>query len=570
MHNASLLKGYENTRLVHYNDMREFEGRMVDYKNLPEYDSPGVLKYNGRDNNGNLVQIYTEHGSHVGVIAATRMGKSTSITIPYIRSFARQKRKKSMVISDPKGEVYRKTANALRSEGYTVLLLNLRDALHSEYWNPLTIIRRKYLDAFKVYDEVKIVKEGRKTYYKLRGQVYKNQAALDDIIERIIAIALDDVSNDIENLCAMAIAVESQKDPYWENSARLVLQAFIWAMLEDSRNETKNSSKKKDWPLVTEETFTFSTIFTILASFRSHRSNLEDGGYFTDRTPSSRAYVLAKDNFLDQATSTRQNILCVFNTKMAPFRESTVRLITSGNSFDFASLIEKPTAVFIDYKDEVQAHYHVISLFVQDCYRYLIDFATEQPSGALEVPFYFMLDEFGNFPKIENFKTVISAAAGRKVFFVLIMQSFAQLNEVYGHDTAEIIRDNLNVQIMLGTNNPSTLEEFSKCCGEYTRLSPLSALNGSGVDIDQYQTETIRRIPKSMLAHFEPGECVITEANSGYVMWSKLERYYLCPEFTDIELDDEKRYQSPINPFDEKYTYVITKSDNDDDDYDLF
>lgn len=570
MHNASLLKGYENTRLVHYNDMREFEHRMVDYKNLPEYDSPGVLKYDGRDNNGNLVQLYTEHGSHVGVIAATRMGKSTSITIPYIRSFARQKRKKSMVISDPKGEVYRKTANALRAEGYTVLLLNLRDALHSEYWNPLTIIRRKYLDAFKVYDEVKIVKEGRKTVYKLRGQIYKNQTALDDTIERIIAIALDDVSNDIENLCRMAICVESQKDPYWENSARLVLQAFIWAMLEDSRKETKNPSKRKDWPLITEETFTFSTIFTILASFRSHRTNLEDGGYFTDRKPSSRAYVLAKDNFLDQATSTRQNILCVFNTKMSPFRESTVRLITSANSFDFSSLIEKPTAVFIDYKDEVQAHYHVISLFVQDCYRYLIDYATEQPSGALDIPFYFMLDEFGNFPKIENFKTVISAAAGRKVFFVLIMQSFAQLNEVYGHDTAEIIRDNLNVQIMLGTNNPSTLEEFSKCCGEYTRLSPLSALNGSGVDIDQYQTETIRRIPKSMLAHFEPGECVITEANSGYVMWSKLERYYLCPEFTDVEMDDEKKYQSPLNPFDEKYTYVISKNDDDDDDDDLF
>ena len=73
-----------------------------------------------------------------------------------------------------------------------------------------------------------------------------------------------------------------------------------------------------------------------------------------------------------------------------------------------------------------------------------------------------------------------------------------------------------------------------------------------------------------MLAHFEAGECVITEANSGYVMWSKLERYYLCPEFTDVELDDEKKYQSPLNPFDEKYTYVISKSDDDDDDDDLF
>ena len=55
MHNASLLKGYENTRLVHYNDLSELSDRIVDYRNLPEFDSPGVLKYNGRDKNGNLL-----------------------------------------------------------------------------------------------------------------------------------------------------------------------------------------------------------------------------------------------------------------------------------------------------------------------------------------------------------------------------------------------------------------------------------------------------------------------------------------------------------------------------------
>ncbi len=569
MHNTAVLNGYENTRLIHYNDLEEIAERVIRYEDLPEYDLPGVIKYNRLDSEGKLTQIYTAYGNHVGVLASTRAGKTTSVVIPYIMSFANQRRKKSMVVSDPKGEIYRRTSKYLRDKGYDVRLINLRDASHSEYWNPLTPIRRKYLAAFDVYDEVVPVKQGVKTHYKFRGQVYKNKQALDETLNRVIAIALDDVSNDVENLSHMAISVESQKDPYWENSARLVIQAFIWAMLEDSRKETLNQSKRKSWPLITEETFSFSTIFTIMASFRNNRS-FDDGGYFSNRKATSRAYVLAKDNFLDQASTTRQNILCVFNTKMAPFRESTVRLITSCNSFNFTDFVDKPTVIFIDYKDEVQAHYHVISLFVQDCYRQLIEMATERSTGALEIPFYFMLDEFGNFPKIENFKTVISAAAGRQVFFVLIMQSFAQLNEVYGNDTAEIIRDNLNVQIMLGSNNPGTLEEFSRGCGEYTRVSPLSALNGSSSDIEQYQTETIRRIPKSMLAHFEPGECVITEANSGYVMWSKLDRYYICPEFTSVELDDEKKYQCNLNPFDEKYTYSIIVEDDDDDDDDLF
>lgn len=568
MHNDSLLEGYENTRLIHYDDLHEIEDRIVYYDELQDHDLPGVLKYNSYDENGRLRQIYTAQGNHVGVIAATRMGKSTSVVIPYIRSFAKQKTKKSMMVSDPKGELYRRCAPSLRAEGYDVKLLNLRDALHSEYWNPLTPIRRKYLSAYDVEKEVEIVKEGKKAYYKFRGQVFKSKQALDMAIDRMIAIIHDEVGTDVEDLSKMAISQE-YKDPYWEEAARLTFQAAVFALLEDSVEETRLKSKRKEWPLVTEDTFNFSTIFSIFSTFRNGRSTMDDGGYFSGRKSTSRAYKLAKDNFLDQATSTRQNILCIFQTKLHAYRESTVRLITSCNSFEMKSLIEKPTIIFIDYKDEVQAHYQVISLFVQDCYRQLIEIATNKPNGALDIPFYFILDEFGNFPKIENFKTSISAAAGRQVFFILIIQSFAQLNEVYGQETAKIIRDNLNVQIMLGSNNPETLDEFSKACGDYTRISPLSALNGSGVDIDQYQIETIRRVPKSMLTHFEAGECVITEANSGYVLWSKLERYYMCKEYCEEELDDEKKYPSPLNPFDEKYMYTFESTDDDDDD-DLF
>ena len=147
MHNDSLLEGYENTRLIHYDDLHEIEDRIVYYDELQHHDLPGVLKFNSHDENGRLRQIYTAQGNHVGVIAATRMGKSTSVVIPYIRSFAKQKTKKSMMVSDPKGELYRRCAPSLRAEGYDVKLLNLRDALHSEYWNPLTPIRRKYLYA---------------------------------------------------------------------------------------------------------------------------------------------------------------------------------------------------------------------------------------------------------------------------------------------------------------------------------------------------------------------------------------------------------------------------------------
>jgi type IV secretion system protein VirD4 len=249
--------------------------------------------------------------------------------------------------------------------------------------------------------------------------------------------------------------------------------------------------------------------------------------------------------------------MSTFNSKISVFRDSSIRLITSCNSFELKDIAEGPVAVFINYRDEIKLHYQVISTFVQGAYAMLIECANNKPNGKLDVPFYFILDEFGNFPRLKDFETTISACAGRNIFFTLIMQSYAQLNSVYGNDVAEIIRDNLNVHVFMGSNNPKTLEEFSRECGEMTRVSPLSALSGNGANIENYQIEKIPVMPKSRLSHLVIGECIVTEANCGYVLWSKLERYYKCSEFTCEEVVSEKDYTCPVNPFDDKYIYYL-------------
>lgn len=44
---------------------------------------------------------------------------------------------KSIVVTDPKGEIYRKTSSLLREKGYTVKVFNLCDMSHSDRFNPL-------------------------------------------------------------------------------------------------------------------------------------------------------------------------------------------------------------------------------------------------------------------------------------------------------------------------------------------------------------------------------------------------------------------------------------------------
>lgn len=547
----NILNGYENTKYVHYSDSIKLPNTVA-FDELGSKAVSGVLKASWHVD-GRLMQTYTEQENHVGVIAATRLGKTTSYVIPTIISFARQRVKRSLIISDPKGEIYRHTAETLREEGYRVILLNFRDYIHSECWNMLTPIFRKYKSIPAIIDEVEVVQTERGFRNKFRGRIYENQEELDYDIDRAMDLLLGEVGNDIDNVATMFIQTKKQDDPYWEDSARDVLKAFLWAMLEDS-DPTRCPNP------ITEDTYSFNTILTVIATFKDGDGvYYNDNGYFTDRGEDSRAYTLAKNTLIENGKPTRKCIMGSLMAKLAIFNEVAMRLITSCNSFEVGEILDGPIAIFINFRDELKVHYQVISLFIQDCYRFLIEQANDKPNGKLDVPVYFILDEFGNFPALKDFETTISACAGRNIFFIVIIQSYAQLDSVYGHDVAEIIRDNLNVHIFFGSNNPSTLESFSRECGQQTRISPLSALNGKGADLEYYQIETIPLIPKSMLAHFQPGECIITEANSGYVMFSKLERYFLCDEMKDLKLASEKDYYCKINPSDKKYTYVRPK-----------
>ena len=84
-----ILNGYENTKYVHYTQSEALPNTHS-YEEIGEKAVSGVLKANWHID-GRLVQTYTEEENHVGVIAATRLGKTTSYVIPTVVSFARQK-----------------------------------------------------------------------------------------------------------------------------------------------------------------------------------------------------------------------------------------------------------------------------------------------------------------------------------------------------------------------------------------------------------------------------------------------------------------------------------------------
>lgn len=546
--NNAILQGYENYKIRRYDDLDFLSKNTIYYDELSNNKVSGVIK-SCHYVNDKLALTFSNNDSHVAVIAATGLGKTTGYVIPTLNVFAKMKEKKSMIISDPKGELYSATSKLLKDEGYNVLLFNTRDYKNSECYNLITKILRKYKTIDKIYENIKAICENGVYKSVFEDKVYDSQEELSDAISRKTNMILDEVGNQIDDIAEMFIDVYNEKDKYWDESAKDVFKAMLWAMLEDSN--------KKDNP-ITEETFSFNTMLEIVNTFNDGTSSrYNDGGYFTDRDESSMALKLMKHNVIENADTTRKCIMSTFNSKMSVFKEVAIRTITSCNTFEFDDLLKRPTAIFINYKDELKVHYKLISLFVKDAYTFLIDKANKSKDRKLDIPFYFILDEFGNFPALKDFDTTISACRGRNIYFMLIIQSYAQLSNVYGDKVSEIIRDNLNVHVFFGSNNPNTLKEFSEECGKITRISPLSALNGNTSEIENNHLETIPAMPISELSCLKEGECIVTEANSGYVLKSKLERSYKIKEFSNYEKADIHEYKCPVDLFDKKYRYKV-------------
>ncbi len=547
-----LIRGYENTELIDYREIDGTNVPLVPYSKLSETEQTGFPKacfYK----DGQLQQAYTNGDTHVCVIAATGMGKTTGIVDPVIRTFSHMKRPRSMVIADPKGELLRKHYYALAERGYRVYCINFRNPLHSEKWNPLTDIYDAYTAALTLEDKVEAVDTPEGVRSKFMGRIYDDQRELDLAVERAKAVALEDVQNSVDELAVKMVSNDLSKEAYWPESARLMLKAGIWGMLEDTHPTDENVVP------ITRDNFSFNTLITIFDSMSNGDDRFDDGGFFTGRSPDSLALRFANNCILSLGRVTRGCIISELNTALAPYRSSAVRLITAANSFELEELVrdDKPVALFISYQDELKTHYKVISTLLQCLYNFLIRHANAQPEGKLDTPFYFLLDEFGNLPPFPDADVVISACRSRNIFFMLVLQSYAQLDNVYGEKTAKIIRDNLNMHIFLGSNNPETLEEFSRECGEYTRISPKSALCGSTDKIEAFMLEPVPRMPKSTLATLAEGECVVTEARCGYVLLSRMERSYKCAEFRCERPFDSSDYECELNTLDAKYRYTF-------------
>lgn len=358
------------------------------------------------DKNKNIV--YVDNGeSHSLVIGATGSGKTQMVINPLVNILA--KNGESMVITDPKGEIYEKNGEMLRELGYDVIVVNFRDPKNGSCWNPYTL-------PYKYYKE---------------GNQDKANELLNDMA---INIATDDKAD----------------DPFWTNSAADYLTGLSLGMFEDAQEDEISISTVNLMMTVGEEKQGASTYAK---------------EYFKMKDPASPAAINALGT-VNAPQDTKNSILSVLKQKIKVFAVTqNLAEMLSRSDFDMETIGQRKTAVFMIIQDEKTTYHALATIFVKQCYESLIAVA-QKSGGKLPVRTNFLLDEFANMPKFKDITTMITAARSRQIRMTMIIQNFAQLNDVYGKEDAETIRGNCGNLLYLLTGELSALEEISKLCGD--------------------------------------------------------------------------------------------------------
>lgn len=436
------------------------------------FDSGGIVV--GMEKHGNTETLYcVGDDTHTLTIGATRSGKTRCLVVQSICSLALAG--ESLVISDPKAELYDYTAGYLKKLGYEVICLDFKNPEKSTRYNLLQPV----IDAVKEKDMERAEMYAWDITNILVGDNTSNEKIWENGEKSTIAAAI---------LC---VVVDNAKRPQYQN-----LTNVYWFIAEMSKSVGGKSP--------------MSEYMKKLDSSHPARALMSIAEVAPSRT---------KGSFDTSALTT-----------LRLFTSRSVYSITHRSDYNIADIGRKKQALFLILPDEKTTYYPIASLMVSQLYELLVR-QSDMRGGRLENRVNFVLDEFGNFTKLNDFTNKLTVAGGRGVRFNLFLQSFEQLTQKYDKETAAIVKSNCQTWIYLQADDKETLQDVCDKLGKYTTsayqlssqhgryVNPSSSHSISLVARELLTTDEIRRISR-------PNQIVISRAHPAMMTAPDLSQWY--------------------------------------------
>jgi type IV secretion system protein VirD4 len=351
--------------------------------------------------------VIEESDNSTVTIGSTGSKKTRNVVMPHVESCARAG--KSMVIHDPKADIYKTMVNRLRKMGYKIVVLDIRDPEYGERYNPLE-------------KPAELYQEGEKDRAR---EMFKYFA--DTIFS----------------------AVKSDKDPFWHMTSAAYFAGLAELLCIEFPAKEVTIDNIYSLHLQGEAKFGGSTYLK---------------SYF-DKKKSERCWKLIYP-VATAPNDTRNSINAVFTSGISTFiQNDAVVDQTTNSTFKVEDMVKEKTVVFIISRDEGSVYDALITAIIDQFYTILTDLA-EKSGGCLKRKVSFILDEFGNLTEITDIQKKISLSRARGITWHIVCQSLDQLSLVYGEKKALIILGNCNNIVYLYSPDIKLVKYISDLCGE--------------------------------------------------------------------------------------------------------
>ncbi len=339
-----------------------------------------------------------EINKNILVIGGSGTGKSACYIKPNILQLLG-----SYVITDPKGELYRETSGFLKSNGYKVKTLNLVNPEYSDRYNPLAHIR--------------------------------DHKDVDIIAHTIVSGSGGEDGG-------------KSSDPFWDNTATMLLKACIYYVISMLPDEEQNLSSCLN---IVRAGGADESVFTKLLVEELKPDH-----------PGRKEY----EGIRLGADQTKQSIAISLVSKLTHFDTPSMMNITTTNDIDFEELSDEKTALFVITPAEHGTYNYILTIFFSQLLQILYSQANRN-GGTLNNQVYLLLDEFANIGQIPDFNKILSTTRSLGISISIVVQSIDQLEGLY-KDTYENIIGNCDTQLFLGSQSNKTCEYISKSLGQKT------------------------------------------------------------------------------------------------------
>ena len=340
------------------------------------------------------------------VVGGSGAGKSRGFALPNIMQCCC-----SMVITDPKAELLRKTGGLLEKKGYEVRVFDLINPDTSFCYNPFEY----------VHDD-------------------------KDVLRLI--------SNLIQNTTPKG---SQSSDPFWEKSETALLQALMLYLLHEAPPEEQNFAMIMEMlgsAQVKEEDEDYESPLDILFD----RLEMRD--------PDSIA-VKQYHIYKQAAGKTAKSILISVGVRLAAFNLPQIAKLTNTDELNLSSMGERKVALFCCIPDADTSLNYLVGMIYSQLFQTLYYMADRVHGGALPVPVNCIMDEFPNVSLPNEFEKILATCRSRSIYCSIIIQNMSQLKALF-KDSWESLVGNCDEFLYLGGNEKETHKYVSELLGKET------------------------------------------------------------------------------------------------------